>query len=102
MVAALRQGKTENVTSCGDCHVLFRLDCIAHGRCRYLLASIEMPKGFACLRVHGFEGLRIVTEENKSSGRGHRAACGVAHTGLDIAPSRLVSFERVSQQDFLV
>src|ERR671923_2788386 len=102
MPVSLLQSKTENVTPSRNGHVLFRMNCIAHRRSCDGLPGIEVPKRFPCLRVHGFKRFCIVTEEDESTGRRHRAACGMAPACLNVPPRRLISSKRIRQQDLLV
>ena len=61
-----------------------------------------MPEGLAGLRVHGFEGLRVVAEKDQTAGGGHGAPGGAALACLNVAPHWFIVVQREGQQDFLV
>src|SRR5271170_2539482 len=61
-----RQRETEDVTTCGNRHILFAPDCIAHGGRANVLPSMEMPSRLATLRVHGLKGTRVIPEKHQT------------------------------------
>src|SRR6266478_8297337 len=96
------QSKTENVAASGDRHVLFRIHRVGHGRSCNVLTRVEMPQRLAGLRVHRFEGLRVIAEEDQTARGRHGAPGGAALACLSVAPRGFIVVQREGQQDFLV
>src|ERR1700676_19986 len=95
------KGEREDVASGSDCHVLNSRHGITHRRSPHNLAGIEMPQDTASLGFHRFEGVRVVCEEDQSSGGGQRTAPGIALTYLLVAPGTFAMRHRERQQKFL-
>src|SRR5258705_3813308 len=96
------QSKTENVAAGGDSHVLFRIHPVGHGRSGNVLTRVEMPQRLAGLRVHRFESLRVIAEEDQAARGRHGASGGAALACLSVVPRGFIVVQREGQQDFLV
>src|SRR5262249_54031461 len=97
----LRQSKTENIGSGRDGDKLLAVHGESHRRGVNVLSGVEMPERFPGGGIDGFEGLRIVTEENETACRRHGSAARMASANLRVSPGGLIRFEAVGQQDFL-
>src|SRR5258705_11286640 len=84
------QSKTENVAAGGDSHVLFRIHRVGHGRSGDVLTRVEMPQRLAGLRVHRFEALGVIAEENQTGPGRHGAPGGAALAPLSGAAPRVI------------
>src|SRR5437667_3309964 len=67
----------------------------------HALAGVEVPQRLARLRVHSFEGLRIIAKKDKAARGGHRSTRGMPRTHLGKSPRRFVGFEIVGEQNLL-
>src|SRR5712664_2444569 len=97
----LRQCKAKNVRSRGDGNVLFSQDGVSHRRSVNRLAGGEMPQRRARFRVHSFERLCIVAEENQPRCCAHRSSRRVALADLRILPGELSRVEIIAQENLL-
>src|SRR6267154_282154 len=97
----LGQGKTKDITSCGDGNVLLAVHRVTHGRSVKRLAGAEMPQGLAGFCFDRFEGFRVVAKEHETACGCHGSGGGPTAVRLRIAPANCCGIEVESQKSFL-
>src|SRR5258708_18233049 len=89
----LRQCKAKDVSPRGNRNVLFSQGGVSHRRSVNRLSGGEMPKRRSRFRIHSFERLRIVAEEDQSPRRAHGSSSPAAFASLRIFPGELAAVE---------
>src|SRR5437660_4945390 len=85
-----RQGKAENVASCGDGHILLTRDGVSHRRSAKVLPGVEMPEWLPGLRVYSFERAAVIAEKDQTCRGRHGAAGGMSVADLRIFPRQRI------------
>ena len=62
------------------------------------LPGIEMPQRLTCGTIHGFEGLRIIAEEDEASCGGHYPAHRMGSADLRILPREFAGLKVIGKQ----
>src|SRR5580692_2278030 len=96
-----RQREAEYVTACGNRHILFAGDRVAHGGRADVLPGIEMPQRFATSRICGFKRAGIVPEKHQFTGGRHGPGRRVSPACLGIFPGNRIRLQVEGDQNLL-